>query len=58
MGSLFYHQHHGFSMEINPILGPGEIFLGLSLDTLTKKHNVANLENLGVKVIIRSILDL
>lgn len=44
-------------MEINPILGPGEIFLGLSLDTLTKSIMLASLENLGLKVIIRSILD-
>lgn len=47
MGNLFYHQHQGFSMEINPILGSGEIFLGLSLDTLTKKHNVGKFGKSG-----------
>ena len=34
-------------MEINPILGPGKIFLGLSLDTLPKKHNIGKFGKSG-----------
>lgn len=54
---IYFITNTKFLMEINPILRPGEIILGWSLDTLIKNIILANLENLEVEVMIRSILD-
>lgn len=57
MWEIYCITNSKFLMEINPILRSGEIILGRSLDTLIKSIILANLENLGVEVMIRSILD-